>query len=188
VSQQWVRVTARQLPLSQQQKSTRLTMATAMTLRQRLRCRQRLLPAPGLSSIRQPKRNPRPMKNPALEPGFSLSCATDERKWPCLLWVIFDRDEASCRPRYVGYAPESGSKQDIGICRDGPLWVDGVARRVIQAPKPEPRTIRSGRNARYSGVRGMFLRSSSLSRMSPGHVRGGSLRTRRSPRMLEARD
>jgi hypothetical protein len=28
-------------------------------------------------------------------------------------------------------------KSDIGICHDGPLWVDGVARRVIQAPKPE---------------------------------------------------
>jgi hypothetical protein len=23
----------------------------------------------------------------------------------------------------------------------GPLWVDGVARHVIQAPKPEPRII-----------------------------------------------
>jgi transposase len=27
----------------------------------------------------------------------------------------------------------------LGICRDGPLWVDGQARRVIQAPKLEPR-------------------------------------------------
>ena len=32
--------------------------------------------------------------------------------------------------------------QSISICCDGPLWVDGVARRVIQAPKPEPRIMR----------------------------------------------
>jgi hypothetical protein len=30
----------------------------------------------------------------------------------------------------------------IGICRDGPLWVDGVARHEIQASKPEPRIVR----------------------------------------------
>ena len=28
------------------------------------------------------------------------------------------------------------------MCHDGPLWVDGVARRVIQAPKMEPRIMR----------------------------------------------
>jgi transposase len=33
-------------------------------------------------------------------------------------------------------------KSGIGICRLGPLWVDGVARRVIQAPKLEPRIMR----------------------------------------------
>jgi transposase len=32
--------------------------------------------------------------------------------------------------------------QTIRICRNWPLWVDGVARRVIQAPKPEPRIMR----------------------------------------------
>jgi Putative transposase of IS4/5 family (DUF4096) len=33
-------------------------------------------------------------------------------------------------------------KLGIGICHHGPLWVDGVARRVIQAPKLEPRIMR----------------------------------------------
>jgi hypothetical protein len=40
-------------------------------------------------------------------------------------------------------APESGSKiRVLASCRDRPLWVDGIARRVIQAPKPEPRIMR----------------------------------------------
>ena len=34
------------------------------------------------------------------------------------------------------------SNQGIGICCDRHLLVDGVARRVIQAPKPEPRIMR----------------------------------------------
>jgi hypothetical protein len=32
--------------------------------------------------------------------------------------------------------------QGSGICRDGPSRVDGVARHMIQAPKPEPRIMR----------------------------------------------
>ena len=33
-------------------------------------------------------------------------------------------------------------KSGYGICRDRPLWVDGLARHVIQALKPEPRIMR----------------------------------------------
>ena len=52
--------------------------------------------------------------------------------------VICDWDETSSRSRHVGCGPESGSKiRVIVICRDRPLRVDGIARRVIQAPKPE---------------------------------------------------
>ena len=29
----------------------------------------------------------------------------------------------------------------LGICRDGPLWVVGLARRVIQTAKPETRIM-----------------------------------------------
>jgi len=28
------------------------------------------------------------------------------------------------------------------MCRDGLLWIDGVARRAVQAPKPKPRITR----------------------------------------------
>jgi Putative transposase of IS4/5 family (DUF4096) len=37
---------------------------------------------------------------------------------------------------------EAEVKSGIGISHHGPLWVDGVARRVIQAPKLEPRIMR----------------------------------------------
>lgn len=46
----------------------------------------------------------------------------------------FRWDEASRRSRYVGCGPESGSKiRGIVMCRDGPLRVDGIARRVISS-------------------------------------------------------
>jgi Putative transposase of IS4/5 family (DUF4096) len=38
--------------------------------------------------------------------------------------------------------PKAEVKSGIRNCRDGPLQVDGIARRVIQAPKPGPRIMR----------------------------------------------
>ncbi len=60
----------------------------------------------------------------------------------CPSWVIFDRDEASSRSRHVGCAPESGSKTEYWNLPRRAVPVDGAARRVIQAPKPEPRIMR----------------------------------------------
>jgi hypothetical protein len=57
--------------------------------------------------------------------------------------VIRDWDEASSSSRHVGYAPESGSEiRVLASATMSLLWVDGVARRVIQAPKLEPRIMR----------------------------------------------
>jgi transposase len=45
--------------------------------------------------------------------------------------------------RPVETTPESGSKTGLfGIWHEGPGRVDGIARRVIQASKPEPRIMR----------------------------------------------
>jgi transposase len=38
--------------------------------------------------------------------------------------------------------PKAEVNQGTGVCRDGPLRVDGFARRVIQPPKLEPRIMR----------------------------------------------
>jgi hypothetical protein len=49
---------------------------------------------------------------------------------------------ADLNPVLSAVAPIAEVKPGICICLNGPLWVDGVARHVIQAPKPEPRIMR----------------------------------------------
>lgn len=58
------------------------------------------------------------------------------------LWVIRYRNEARSWTFHVGYRPESGSKIGVLASAPSPLRVDDVARRVIQAPKPEPQITR----------------------------------------------
>jgi hypothetical protein len=96
------------------------------------------------------------------------------------LWVIFDRVEAVSVSRHVGYAPESGSKnQGIGICRNRPSWVcnrffnvlvangDAVVLRLtkrlkvtVPPHKPEtlpPSTIAAPRPTRSDAARHPLL-------------------------------
>jgi transposase len=54
--------------------------------------------------------------------------------------LIFDRAEASRRCRHVGCDPESGSK--IQVLSSAAMGLSSIARRVIQAPNPEPRIMR----------------------------------------------
>jgi transposase len=57
--------------------------------------------------------------------------------------VIFDRDAANIISRHVGCAPESGSEiRVLASVTTGRRRVDDAARRVIQAPKLEPRIMR----------------------------------------------
>jgi hypothetical protein len=61
----------------------------------------------------------------------------------CRLGVIRDWDETSSSSRHVGYAAESGSEiRVLASATMGRCGVDAVARRVIQAPKLEPRMVR----------------------------------------------
>jgi hypothetical protein len=53
-----------------------------------------------------------------------------------------DRDEASSMSRHVRCAPKAEVKQGVGMWHERPGRVDDVARRVIQAPKLEPRIMR----------------------------------------------
>ena len=68
----------------------------------------------------------------------TIAAAHNQCRW----WVIRDRDEASSRSRHVSYAPKAEVKQGIGIWYERPGRVDGSARCVIQAPKPESRIMR----------------------------------------------
>jgi hypothetical protein len=57
-------------------------------------------------------------------------------------WVIFDRDKPRCHAPHVGYAPKAELKQGYRHLPRRSRRVDDVARRVIQASKPEPRIMR----------------------------------------------
>ena len=60
----------------------------------------------------------------------------------CPGWVIRDRVASAANLAMSVMPPKAAVKQALGIRRYGPLRVDGAARDVIQAPKPEPRIMR----------------------------------------------
>jgi hypothetical protein len=73
------------------------------------------------------------------ENGIKTIAAVHSR---CRRRVIFDRDEASSRSCHFGCAPESRNKIKVLKLPRQAIAVDGVAGRVIQAPKQEHRIMR----------------------------------------------
>jgi transposase len=53
-----------------------------------------------------------------------------------------DRDAANSISRHVGRISEAEVKRGIGICQNGPWWVDDATQHMIQASKLEPRIMR----------------------------------------------
>src|SRR5229473_702040 len=60
----------------------------------------------------------------------------------CPHWVICDRVEPAASPAMSAMPPKAEVNSEHSRKRHRPLRVDGAARDVIQAPKPEPRIMR----------------------------------------------